>query len=280
MYGRLSEEDKDHLKRLTLEGKSLNTISKLTGLGKTTIYYQVRKFKPRQWCKMEINLSEFEIGELVGAFAGDGNYYHKKYDPSPEGNKDSRYRIRYFLSLNSEQDYALYLIALLKRLNLNPGKYIREKEGTICINLNSKDFSLFIKKYLRWEEDKTFSIRLRNELDQYSEEFLKGFARGLMDTDGFMNDANATCACISKRLIDNLGDIFTKFNIVHSRTSLQPSGKNRRLLFYARVLKAGLITYERYIGFSNNHKREKMIQNLKKWGCADLNRGFEVPNLG
>lgn len=268
-YERLSEEVKSTLRRLTLEGRSLNALSKITGLGKTTIYYQVKSLKPRQWRKMEINISEFEIGELIGAFAGDGNYYHRKYEPN--GNQDSRYRIRYFLSLISDKNYANYLIYLLKRLNLNPGKSVREKENTICVNVNSKEFSEFIKKYLMWEDDKTFSIRLKKEINNYSYDFLRGFARGLMDTDGFLNDGNAACACISKRLIDSLGDIFTMFQITHSRRSLQPPGKNRRMLFYARVLKAGLLNYKKHIGFSSDYKRDKLISILNRMGSA----GFE-----
>lgn len=277
-YARLSEEIKDTLKQLTMEGKSLKSISKLTGLGKTTIYYQVKSLKPRQWRKMEINISEFEIGELVGAFAGDGNYYHKDYESGIKGNKDCRYRIRYFLSLISDQDYADYLTNLLKNLNLNPGRCIREKDNTICVDVSSKSFSELIKRYLTWEEDKTLTIRLKNDLNFYSEDFLKGFARGLMDTDGSINESNAACACISKRLIDNLGEIFNKFQIIHSRSSLIRGG-NTRELFYARVLKAGLFNYRRDIGFSSKYKKEKLFQNLKKWGYPDLNWGREVPNL-
>lgn len=287
-YARLSNEIKDTLKELTLEGKSLNDISKLTGLGETTIYYQVKSLKPRQWRKMEINLSEFEIGELIGAFAGDGNYYHKDYgsgikgnkdyESGIKGNKDCRYRIRYFLSLKSDQEYADYLTNLLKNLNLNPGRYIREKDNTICVDISSKSFIELIKRYLKWDEDKTFTIRLKDDLNFYSEDFLKGFARGLMDTDGSINESNAVCACISKRLIDNLGEIFNKFQIIHSRSSLIRGG-NTRELFYARVLKAGLFNYQRDIGFSNKYKEEKLYQNLKKWGYPDLNRGREFPKL-
>ena len=82
-----------------------------------------------------------------------------------------------------------------------------------------------------------------------------------MDTDGFMNNANAACACISKRLMNNLADIFAKFQIIHSRTSLNRGG-NTRELFYVRVLKAGLDNYNQKIGFSSDYKKEKLLRIL------------------
>lgn len=63
---RLSKEDKLLIKTLTNKGKSLRYISKLTNLGITTIYYQVRKFKPKQRRELLVSLSEEKIGELMG----------------------------------------------------------------------------------------------------------------------------------------------------------------------------------------------------------------------
>ena len=77
---RLSKEDKLTIKELTNKGRSLRDISKIMNLGITTIYYQVRKFKPRQRKNFVINISEEEIGELTGAFAGDGSSYYSIND--------------------------------------------------------------------------------------------------------------------------------------------------------------------------------------------------------
>ena len=73
---RLLTKDKLLIKRLTNNGKSLRYISKIMSLGITTIYYQVRKFKPRQRKDFIVGLTDFEIGELIWAFAGDGSYGH------------------------------------------------------------------------------------------------------------------------------------------------------------------------------------------------------------
>lgn len=258
-YARLNSEEKENIKKMTLEGKSLRDIVRETGFGITTIYYQVRKFKPKQQKDFIVNLQDKEIGELIGAFAGDGNYHYEKYN----------YRVRYCLSLITDKDYANYLRDLLRKFNLNPYIITRKKDNSINLTIKSKAYINFIQKFLIWEKDKTFTIRLKNELNEYSEEFLQGFARGLMDTDGFLNEGNAACGCISQQLMNNLADIFKKFDIDFSRTSRKPYGNNREL-FLVRALRTGLKNYSNSVGFSNNYKREKLYKILNKNGDARI----------
>lgn len=256
-HQRLYHEEIILIRKLTNEGKSLNYLSDLLGVGKTTIYYQVRKFKPRIKKDFIVKLNDFQIGELIGAFAGDGNYSHKKYDKNyPK--KSYQHRIRYSLTFSKERDYADYLKNLLSKLNLNP--YVVERDNSVLIvTVGSKELINFIKEYLTWESDKTYTIKLKKNISEYSNDFLCGFARGLMDTDGFLNSGNVACACISKELINNLADIFTKFNMEITRTSLNRGG-NTRTLYFVRVRSRSLIEYSKFIGFSNSHK----INSLNK----------------
>ncbi|MEK6855922.1 MAG: LAGLIDADG family homing endonuclease [Nanoarchaeota archaeon] len=257
---RLSKEEIEIIRKLTEEGKSLNYLSKLLNINKPTIYYQVRKFKPRIKKEFIVNLSDFQIGELIGAFAGDGNYYHQNYNKNFP-NREIPYRITYYLTFPKERDYAYYLQALLKNLNLNP--YLIERPSVFALVVKSKEFINFIKNYLIWEKDKTFTIRLKNNLSQYSNEFLKGFARGLMDTDGFMSPGNAVCACISKELINNLSDIFDKFGLKTTRRILDRGG-NTRPLNFVRVRRMSLNDYSKIIGFSNSNKAKTLNSILNK----------------
>lgn len=258
---RLSSKELVLIRTLTNEGRSLNYLSKLIGVGKPTIYYQVRKFKPRIRKDFLINLNDFQIGELIGAFAGDGTYFHKEYNPKIGG--DSHYKIRYCLSSLTDIPYSKYLLKLLRKLGLNP-YIIKKKNGNgIELTINSKSLIEFIQKFLIWDKDKTFSIRLRESIENYSDEFLRGFARGLMDTDGFLNPGNAVCACISERLIDNLASIFTRFDMEITRTSLKRGG-NRRELFFVRVKRKSLNRYAEIISFSNEDKHNEMLSILGK----------------
>ncbi len=260
-HQRLSSEELLLIRKLTDEGKSLNYLSNLIKVGKPTIYYQVRKFKPRIKKDFIVNLTDFQIGELIGAFAGDGNYSHKGYDRNYP-RKSIQHRIRYFLTFSKEREYANYLKGLLANLNLNP--YIVERDKSVLIvTVGSKEFINFIKEYLVWESDKTYTIRLKKRISEYSDDFLCGFARGLMDTDGFLNSGNVACACISKELINNLSDIFTKFNMEITRTMSDRGGNTRRLHF-VRVRSKSLIEYSKFVGFSNAHKINSLTKLLER----------------
>ena len=84
-----------------------------------------------------------------------------------------------------------------------------------------------------------------------------------MDTDGFLNSGNAACACISKRLINNLSSIFIKFRLSITRT-INIRGGNRRPLYYVRVRRESLDRYKKIIGFSNNYKLKQLKKILRK----------------
>lgn len=158
-HQRFSSDELILIRKLTDEGKSLKYLSNLLSVGKSAIYYQVRKFKPRIKKDFIVNLNNFQIGELIGAFAGDGNYFHGHYNKHfPK--RSTHHRIRYFLTFSKEIEYANYLVKLLHSLNLNPNINERDK-SVLIITVNSKEYITFIKNYLIWEEDKTFTIRLK-----------------------------------------------------------------------------------------------------------------------
>lgn len=257
-YQRLSKEEKDFIKEKTLEGKSLRYLSKEMDLGITTIYYQVRKFKPKQRKEFIVNLPEGKIGEIMGAFAGDGSYSHSKRE------RGYYYTIRFSLSISRDMQYAQYLMDLLKKLNLNPFLFKKEKENAMDITIHSKAFIEFIRQFLSWEDKKSPSIRLRNNLNKYSEDFLKGFVRGLMDTDGYVEISNVSCASISERLIKNLLEIFDKFGLKYKFSIRIRNNTPQKDLFLVRVYRGSLEDYYNLFGFSNNYKLDKLKWILNK----------------
>lgn len=257
-HQRLTPENLLLIRKLTDEGESLSYISKQMNVSKTTIYYQVRKFKPRIKKDFIVELNDFQIGELIGAFTGDGNYFHKDYNKYSK-NRSSNYRVTYFLTYKKELEYARYIKELLTSMNLNPFSY--QHEGAIGISVNSKDYIEFIKKFLIWEKNKTLSICLRKDI-QFSESFLRGFARGLMDTDGYVEISNVSCACISKELINNLARVFDQYGIRYKLTEKQREGRN--ILYLVRVYRDGLEKYKELIGFSNSHKIRSLNKIIEK----------------
>lgn len=257
-YQRLSQDEKDLIRRLTLDNKSLRYISKLLDLGITTIYYHVRKFKSKQFKKMKMTLNDFHFGELVGSFVGDGNFY---YDTN---GRSRRYVIRYYLS-HEDDLYSKHLVRLLREINLNPRIFYRRKNGKLSsmeVKVYSKEFYNLIKKEVTWEGTKTYSVRLLREIDNYSEDFLKGFIRGLMDTDGFVEPYNVSLGVTSESLILNFKEILTKFDIQYKFTRIKRDS-TRKDLFLCRVYSKSLKLYNDLFGFSNPRKMKRLMKILK-----------------
>ncbi|MBI2508279.1 hypothetical protein HYV89_04990 [Candidatus Woesearchaeota archaeon] len=258
-YKRLSQEEKDGIKEFTLKGKSLRQVSKILGIGITTIYYHVRKFKPKQFKKMEITLKDFQLGELIGSFVGDGNFYYDR------NGRSRRYVIRYYLSYEDDRPYSRYLVKLLKNMNLNTRVLCRKNQGrlsSIEIRIYSKEFYNLLREYITWEGIKTYSVRLLRGINDYSEDFLKGFIRGLMDTDGFVENYNLSLGVTSKPLILNFEDILSKFDIQYKLT-IRKRDSTRKDLFLCRIHRVSLELYRDLFGFSNPRKMNGLLNILK-----------------
>ena len=118
---------------------------------------------------------------------------------------------------------------------------------------------------LHWKGKKNYSVCLRHDINNYSKEFLFGFARGLMDTDGCVDRCNLIFTSISKNLTYNLRDIFLLIGIQHT-DFVEKRKAPRNDQYKLRVLKKGLILYSSFIGFSNPRKQIKLLEILNKKG--------------
>ena len=160
---------------LIKKGVSLNKIQKKTGINKSTLYLYYKKIKGRKFKKVSIDLENQEaIGEFIGVFAGDGNFFY---------GKNYHYRIRISTGI-LEKEYMVFLKKFLTDLfSKKPRVYKDDKNNVYIIDYYSKDIYLLIKKYLIWNENKTKSVKLK-KIDKNNVPFLIGFLRGLFDTDG------------------------------------------------------------------------------------------------
>ena len=67
-------------------------------------------------------------------------------------------------------------------------------------------FLTFIDKYLIHEKNKTLTVRLRRNVEYYSNKFLRGFLLGLMISDGCMKN-KFVFTTISEKLAKNVEEI-------------------------------------------------------------------------
>ena len=70
---RLSKSEISTLIEMSKNGTSLNNICRKFNLGKSTVYYHVKKYV-KKMSKIDMEkLSEWETGYIVGLFISDGN---------------------------------------------------------------------------------------------------------------------------------------------------------------------------------------------------------------
>ena len=120
----------------------------------------------------------------------------------------------------------------------------------------------FVKSYLVWEDKKGYSVGLKKDINEYSDDFLRGFARGLMDTDGSASGYGLNLEVVSLSLIMNLKEILEKFSITHSfNQRKRPSP--RKTLYKIYIGKKSFYSFNQLIGFSNPRKQSQLNEKLK-----------------
>lgn len=109
-------------------------------------------------------LSKKEIGYLIGLFEGDGYLYHHK--------KSRHYHIEFFLNSIKDKDIQVFLLSLLKKMNLKPSVMKDKRFNCNKIRVYSKSFFQFVNKMLKYDIGKDFKI---------------GFLSGIIDADGYVS---------------------------------------------------------------------------------------------
>lgn len=206
---RLTQKERKLIKELSKRSWSINKICSKLNLKKSVVYYWFIKYVNKKSNKVKIKYElEEEIGEVIGAFAGDGNYY---FDP-----RNYEHKIRFYLSPDEEK-YAEVLSSKIGKL-FNKLPRIYKYSYIIIVEIISKDVSNFIKNYLFWKENKTKTVQLIKPISKYSIDFLRGFCRGLFDTDGWITKNNLMISCVSDNLMKDLSYSLKSFSIQHKLT--------------------------------------------------------------
>lgn len=240
----LTQTEIEKITEMAKQNKSLNEISKNLNLKKTTVYYWVVKAIGKKINPVKIDRSnEFAIGQFIGAFSGDGNFYFDK--------KSYHYRIS-FVTASYEKMYAIELQKLIRQIfGKDPAMY--ELENKILLVVYGKSILELIKEYLRWRGEKGSTVRLRHDLSFYSSDFLRGFVRGLFDTDGNVSKKKAQImlGSISQRIISQVSDILKMFDLEHSFYKYRPRPNRREFNCIYLYNKENLYKFNKIIGFTN-----------------------------
>ena len=187
----MSRTSTARIRQLVREGCSISRIQQETGAPKSTIYYHYRQIRGRKYEVWSAPAQPTaQAGEIVGVFTGDGSFSYYQPTGSYAG---------YICFSRSAEDYATYVQELFETFFGRELQLVKQREDMLRLRLYGKPFYDFFTRYLHFKRSrKASSIRLASL--NHPREFLKGFLKGLVDTDGsvwFRNGRPRTEFCTS-----------------------------------------------------------------------------------
>ncbi len=144
------------------------------------------------------NLSQKEMGYVIGLFLGDGHAEHNE--------KDRHYSVSFFLNAQKDQDIQNILIQYLTRLNLRPNIRKDKRCEVNRIRVHSKLFYFFLTKQENVILKDGYNINRTN--------FLLGILCGFIDAEGYVSPRSSiSIAQKDGRLMHIMKEICEMFNI-------------------------------------------------------------------
>ncbi|MAG52558.1 MAG: hypothetical protein CMH62_01195 [Nanoarchaeota archaeon] len=222
---RLNEKERDYIIQLVKKGKSLNYISKITGLGKSTLYYHYKKTFGKKYKDLKIeDDDDLFIGELVGLFVGDGYAFFDR--------KSYSYSIRFYFN-NTEKEYVKELVKLFVK-NFNKSPMVYRTKNVLIIKYLSKKLFNFLLNYVGWgvsinkagQNKKSRTVFLKDR--EYSDRFKIGFLRGFVDSDGYISSKKIVLASASEIIMKQTESFFVDLNFKYFKLSFYPDKRSNR----------------------------------------------------
>ncbi len=264
---RLTYSEIKTIKDLYPIGFGVVKLSKLLGRRKSTVYYHIKKrFGKRNFVPYFNENLKKELGEFIGAFAGDGNLYL---------DKNGGYRIRFYFGLKEER-YVEYITNIILALfNKRSRKWYSPNEALIVLSVDGKKICEVIKSYLNFSKDKSYTVRLKNKPDFKDEFFLKYFIRGLIASDGTVGFNRIRISTISKKLARQCFDIL-RFYGIKSAIRIEEKGFSHRTLYVVDITnKENFQKFREVIGLTEENKKFNLDAMLKGIGP----KGIRTPDL-
>ncbi len=243
-------ERRREIVKLIKSGISIPKISKQLEVNKSTIYYHYRKIKGKKLPVVKIPSNQKVLGEFLGAFSGDGNFYYEK--------GKWNYTLRIHLHRFDDSQYATYLQKMMQKYFGKKVKIYYIEPNASVLKFHSKRIYELIDDYLVLRPNKSLNVSLKKPIDSLSLDFLRYFVRGVVDTDGSVdNHGRITLGLISENLIRQISKILNQFDIPH-RIAVRKTKPEWHDLYVLSINKLPALLYLKEIGFSNKRKERKV----------------------
>lgn len=189
----------------------------------------------RKYRKVIVNLNDqIALGEFIGIIAGDGgqSYYSKK----------GVYKVRIYLSSN-QRSLLRHVIGLFQVLfSITPRVYNHQYRNRpynmVSIEIESKKIYETITEYLAWSKVKRRSKTINLKIpESYSTDFLCGFAKGLIESDGWVQHNQIGLKSVSKSLAVNFYNILRKLGFNPNFVKREDRRGNRSPIYIITLTK-------------------------------------------
>jgi len=200
----LSAQEIDTIQHMYKRLGTIRSVQRNLGYSLSTVHKYVRKKFPNDNIQPKtalISKNELLIGTYVGIWMGDGTQYMDS----------GSYTIKI---CSSKKNTALnkFIVQLILLLFNKKAHYNADPiKNDLYIRMRSKFIYHFIYEFTAQEKNKTKTIRLKNELCEYSDNFLLGILLGLTLSDGYIKKS-LIFRTTSERLAKNYADILRKYN--------------------------------------------------------------------
>ena len=184
------------------------------------------------------------IGLYIGLWMGDGTqYYDKGYTVKICSNKNNRLLNQFIIH------------SILQLFGKKAVVHNISNTNQAYIKFSSKFIFNFVYNYVDRDLNKTHSVRLKENIQMYSKEFLEGCLLGLSLSDGYLKK-KFRFSVTSEKLAENTSDILTKL------------GSNPRIYLDNRQKYGWKNLHTVYLTISDSTKVESLLDKiLKKLKC-------------
>jgi len=136
------------------------------------------------------------IGIYIGIWCGDGTQYY-----------DNGYRIKICCDNRDIEMIQFFKFILSQLFGKTVSHISRDRGHKAFLRFNSKFIYDFVFNYIKYDKNKTYTVCLIHNIDDYSKDFIDGFILGLTLSDGYTKDRfhfNVTSSYLAKNALDIL----------------------------------------------------------------------------
>jgi len=241
---------REKIKLLIKKGISLNKISSKLQIAKSTLYHHYKKIKGKKTKAVVIPKDDAILGEFLGAFAGDGNFFYDK--------KYGHYTISFHFHATDDKKYADYIKSLTE---INFRKKVRSytnNQNKLSLVFYSKDIYKIIFDNLGVKGKKGVNLKIIKPIKSLSKDFKISFIRGLIDTDGHVNKyGQIILSLIAMGLVKQVSSMLLDLGI-QNKLSIRKKQDPWQDQLELKILKKDALKYNKFIGFSNKRKQKNL----------------------